>query len=64
MDLGRCFQQSNKDMETPYYIRKTYKEEVICDVVFMDACHVLLGRPLQNDMDITHKARHNIYIFT
>lgn len=29
----------------------TYKEEVLCDVAPMDACHLLLGRPWQYDRD-------------
>ena len=28
---------------------KDYKDEVSCDVVPMDACHILLGRPWQYD---------------
>jgi hypothetical protein len=26
-------------------IGKNYKDEVLCDVVPIDACHILLGRP-------------------
>ena len=26
-------------------IGKYYKDEIICDVVDMDVCHILLGRP-------------------
>jgi hypothetical protein len=32
-----------------FYIRKKYFDEVWCDVVPMDACHILLGRPWQYD---------------
>ncbi|XP_074570594.1 uncharacterized protein LOC141827268 [Curcuma longa] len=32
-----------------FSIGKTYKDEVWCDVVPMDACHLLLGRPWQYD---------------
>ncbi|CAA7053553.1 unnamed protein product [Microthlaspi erraticum] len=39
----------------------TYKDEVYCDVVPMDACHLLLGRPWQFDRDATHKGRLNTY---
>ena len=35
----------------------TYEDEILCDVVPMDACHVLLGRPWQFDRDVTHKGR-------
>ncbi|KAK3023529.1 hypothetical protein RJ639_044795 [Escallonia herrerae] len=40
-----------------------YKDEVLCDVVEMDACHLLLGRPWQFDMDAVHKGRENTYSF-
>nr|GEX48295.1 hypothetical protein [Tanacetum cinerariifolium] len=34
-----------------------------CDVVPMDACHLLLGRPWEYDRDITHNGRTNTYSF-
>ncbi|CAL9758940.1 unnamed protein product, partial [Musa acuminata subsp. burmannicoides] len=44
-------------------IGKSYKEEVICEVVDMDACHVLLGRLWQYDVNATHFGRKNVYVF-
>ncbi|CAM8975442.1 unnamed protein product [Rhodiola kirilowii] len=41
-----------------------YKDEVLCDVAEMSACHLLLGRPWQFDRDATHKGRENVYVFT
>ncbi|GKB03452.1 hypothetical protein Tco_0831595 [Tanacetum coccineum] len=41
----------------------TYKDNVWCDVVPMDACHLLLGRPWEYDHDITHNRRTNTYSF-
>lgn len=41
----------------------SYKDEVSCDVVQMDACHLLLGRPRQYDHDATHKGKTNTYSF-
>ncbi|KAH0653052.1 hypothetical protein KY289_030730 [Solanum tuberosum] len=38
-----------------------YEDEIICDVVPMQACHVLLGRPWQYDRDTTHHGRKNRY---
>ncbi|XP_074314442.1 uncharacterized protein LOC141649656 [Silene latifolia] len=38
-----------------------YKDEVLCDVIPMDACHLLLGRPWQFDKDVTHHGRSNEY---
>lgn len=32
------------------------------DVVEMDACHMILGRPWQFDVDAQHKGRDNVYI--
>ena len=37
----------------------TYEDEILCDVIPMDACHILLGRPWQFDRDVTHKGRSN-----
>ena len=31
--------------------KKKFKDEVICDIVKMDVCHLVLGRPLQFDKD-------------
>ncbi|GKC36279.1 hypothetical protein Tco_1048663, partial [Tanacetum coccineum] len=28
-----------------FYIGKPYQDQVLCDVIHMDACHILLGRP-------------------
>lgn len=40
---------------------KTYLDEIVCDVVEMDACHMILGMPWQSDVDATHRGRDNIY---
>jgi len=42
---------------------KGYKDEVWCNVVPMDACHVLLGRPWQYDRQAIHDGRQNTYTF-
>ncbi|GJY58308.1 hypothetical protein Tco_0458200 [Tanacetum coccineum] len=44
-------------------IGKHYNELVICDVIDIEACHVLLGRPWQHDMDATHQDKSNMYLF-
>lgn len=41
----------------------SYKDQIVCDVVDMDVCHILLGRPLQYDTQSVHKERENIYEF-
>ncbi|XP_074318118.1 uncharacterized protein LOC141654909 [Silene latifolia] len=39
----------------------SYADEVLCDVIPMDACHVLLGRPWMFDRDVVHRGRSNEY---
>jgi len=46
-----------------FSIGKNYQDEITCDVVEMDAYHMILGRPWQFDMDATYKGRDNVYIF-
>ena len=40
-----------------------YVDTVDCDVAPMSACHLLLGRPWQFDLDATHGGRSNHYSF-
>ena len=40
-----------------------YKDTVPCDVVAMDAFHLLLGRPWQYDREVSHNGRTNTYSF-
>ncbi|GAV58165.1 hypothetical protein CFOL_v3_01699, partial [Cephalotus follicularis] len=42
-------------------IGKNYEDEVLCDVIPMDACHLLLGRPWQYDRSVKHEGRKNTY---
>ncbi|XP_011002776.1 PREDICTED: uncharacterized protein LOC105109690 [Populus euphratica] len=46
-----------------FSIGKNYANEVTCDVVEMDACHIILGRPWQYDVDATYRGRDNVYVF-
>ncbi|XP_074314211.1 uncharacterized protein LOC141649420 [Silene latifolia] len=46
-----------------FSIGKVYKDEVLCDVVPMDACDLLLGRPWEFDRNTTHQGKENIYSF-
>ncbi|XP_074304686.1 uncharacterized protein LOC141639466 [Silene latifolia] len=39
----------------------SYSDDVLCDVIPMDACHILLGRPWQFDRDVVHHGRSNEY---
>jgi hypothetical protein len=38
-----------------------YKDEILCDVIPMDFCHILLGRPWQFDRNVIHDGRKNSY---
>ncbi|OMO51714.1 reverse transcriptase [Corchorus capsularis] len=40
-----------------------YNDEVLCDVLPMQACHVLLGRPWQYDNKVHHDGETNKYSF-
>jgi len=48
----------------PISIGKHYKEEVLCDVLNMDVCHIILGRSWQYDNDITYRGKDNVLMFT
>jgi hypothetical protein len=39
----------------------SYKDEVLCDVIPMDVCHVLLERPWKYDKNVIRDRRNNIY---
>ncbi|GJZ05108.1 hypothetical protein Tco_0538383 [Tanacetum coccineum] len=43
--------------------RTNYKEEVWCEVILMDATHILLGRPWQFDRKTKHDGFQNTYSF-
>ncbi|KAL8126559.1 hypothetical protein AgCh_013727 [Apium graveolens] len=49
--------------QVSFSIGKYYKDVVYCDVVDMNACHMLLGRPWQYDVDVVHNGRENTYTF-
>ncbi|XP_074292222.1 uncharacterized protein LOC141619090 [Silene latifolia] len=53
----------DKQCLVPFSIGKVYKDEVLCDVVPMDACHLLLGRPWEFDRNTTHQGKENVYSF-
>ena len=40
-----------------------YEDVVLCDVVPMQACHILLGHPWQFDRSVVHDGRTNIHSF-
>ncbi|XP_060211922.1 uncharacterized protein LOC132639493 [Lycium barbarum] len=52
----------NKQAIIKFSIGK-YQDDILCDVVPMQACHLLLGRPWQFDVDAQHSGRTNKYSF-
>ncbi|GAV80058.1 Asp_protease_2 domain-containing protein [Cephalotus follicularis] len=40
-----------------FFIGNNYEAEVLCDVIPMDACHLLLGSPWQYDRSVKHDGR-------
>ena len=39
-----------------------YRDEIICDVIPMDVCHIFLGRPWKFDRNFIHDGRKNTYM--
>ena len=40
-----------------------YKDKILCDVIPMDVCHILLGRPWKFHKKVTHDGRSNYHSF-
>ena len=40
-----------------------YKDKILCDVMPMDVCHILLGRPWKFDKKVTHDGRSKFHSF-
>jgi hypothetical protein len=38
-----------------------YRDEILCDVILMDVCHILLERPWKYDINVIHDGRNNTY---
>ena len=47
-----------------FLIGKVYQEEIWCDVLPIDTCHVLLERPQLLDRKVMHDGYDNTYSFT
>ena len=46
-----------------FSIGSKYQNQACCDMVVMDACHLLLGRRWQYDRRVTHDGHVNTYSF-
>ena len=55
------FVKVDKRCLVSFSIRKQFHDKVLCDIVKMDACHLLLGRPWQFDRSTIHDGRGNSY---
>eukprot|EP00253_Pinus_taeda_P016710 PITA_16710 len=53
----------DEQCEVEFHIGK-YHNTVVCDIMPMDVCHILLGRPGQYDRKVTHDGKTNCYKFT
>ncbi|XP_010456694.1 PREDICTED: uncharacterized protein LOC104738174 [Camelina sativa] len=53
----------SEQVTIPFTIGK-YSDQVVCDVVPMQAGHLLLGRPWQFDKETLHNGRTNYYTFS
>ncbi|XP_074298982.1 uncharacterized protein LOC141629974 [Silene latifolia] len=53
----------DKQCLVSFSIGKNYVDEVLCDVLPMDACHLLLGRPWEFERDSIHHGKENTYSF-
>jgi len=40
-----------------------YHDSILFDVLPMDACHILLGKPWKFDKGVIHESRNNTYQF-
>ena len=40
-----------------------YRDKILCDVMLMDVCHILLGRPWEYDRGAMHDGKRNTYKF-
>jgi len=52
----------HEECEVEFHIGK-YKDKVICDIMRMDVCHILLGRPWQYDRKVVHDGKTHCYKF-
>ncbi|KAI0512356.1 hypothetical protein KFK09_012995 [Dendrobium nobile] len=53
----------SESCQVTFSIGKQYVCDVLCDVLDMDVCHLILGRPWQFDVGATYDCRANIYSF-
>jgi len=52
----------DEQCEVEFHIGR-YKDKVNCDIMPMDVCHILLGRPWLYDRKLVHDGMTNCYKF-
>ncbi|XP_059068531.1 uncharacterized protein LOC131859036 [Cryptomeria japonica] len=40
----------------------SYEDKILCDIVPIDVCHLLLGKPWQYDREAQHDGKNNVYV--
>ena len=40
-----------------------YKDKITCDIMPMDVCHIMLGKPWKYDRKAVHDGEKNCYTF-
>lgn len=63
MDQERKKSIVNEICTVTFSIGKFYLDKIDFDVIDMDACHILLGRPWQYDKRVVHDGIFNSYSF-
>lgn len=63
LNQGKGLQVSSRCL-IAFSIGKNYFDEIWCDIIPMDACHILLGRPWMFDRRVMHSGYLNTYIFS
>jgi len=56
--------QVNSRCLISFSIGKNYQDELWCDVIPIDECHILLGRPRMYDWKVVHNGFLNTYSFS
>ncbi|GJT59964.1 hypothetical protein Tco_1003497 [Tanacetum coccineum] len=60
----RCQEVSHTSYQYDDDHSEAFLATVLLDIVDMDACHVLLGRPWQSDLNVGHRGKENTYTFS
>ena len=61
--MHKCHQiLVNEQREVEFQIGR-YTDKILCDVMPMDVCHILLGRPWQFDREVEHDGKKKCYKF-